>query len=102
MSEDIKEIIVEFETLPPIEPRYNLFYINLSLYDNKILPSIVHAPILELKTLSNHLKYIYLGDEKTVRIIVVRNLSFVQEDKLIRVLRSQDENRMDHCRHQGD
>ena len=73
--ESIKEIIAEFETLPPIAPRYDLFYIDLPLSNNKILPSIMQAPTLELKTLPNHLKYIYLREEETLPVIVARNLS---------------------------
>ena len=77
MSENIKEIIAEFESLPPIEPRYDLSYIALPLSKNKILPSIVPAPILELKALPSHLKYIYMGDEETLLIIVAKNLSSI-------------------------
>ncbi|KAL5575536.1 hypothetical protein UlMin_017235 [Ulmus minor] len=87
MIESIKELMAEFETLPPIAPRYDLFYIDLPLSNNKLLPSIMQAPTLELKALPNHLKYIYLGEDETLPVIVARNLSSVQEDKLIRVLR---------------
>ncbi|KAL5540823.1 hypothetical protein UlMin_043793 [Ulmus minor] len=85
--ESIKELMAEFETLPAVAPRYDLFYIDLPLSNNKLLPSIMQAPTLEFKTLPNHLKYIYLGEEETLPVIVARNLSSVQEDKLIRVLR---------------
>ena len=50
MIENIKELIAEFETLPPIAPRCDLFYIDLPLSNNKLLPSIIRAPTLELKT----------------------------------------------------
>ena len=75
--ESIKELMAEFETLPPIAPRYDLFYIDLPLSNNKLLPSIMQAPTLELKALPNHLKYIYLGEEETLPVIVARNLSSV-------------------------
>ena len=39
--ESIKELIAEFENLPPIAPRYDLFYIDLPLSNNKLLPSIM-------------------------------------------------------------
>ena len=77
MIENIKELIAEFETLPPIAPRYDLFYVDLPLSNSKILPSIMQAPTLELKTLPSHLKYIYLGEEKNLPVIVARNLSSV-------------------------
>ena len=72
--ECIKELMAEFETLPPIAPRYDLFYIDLPLSNNKLLPSIMQAPTLKLKTLPNHLKYIYLGEEETLPVIVARVL----------------------------
>ncbi|KAI5313221.1 hypothetical protein L3X38_042395 [Prunus dulcis] len=44
------------------------------------------APQIELKPLSENLKYAYLGDEKTLPVIIASNLSAFEEDKLIRVL----------------
>ncbi|XP_023732206.1 uncharacterized protein LOC111880021 [Lactuca sativa] len=46
-------------------------------YDN------TKAPKLELKTLPNHLKYAYLGEEKTLPIIISNKLSIEEEDKLV-------------------
>ncbi|XP_026419453.1 uncharacterized protein LOC113315378 [Papaver somniferum] len=45
------------------------------------------APILELKPLLDHLKYVYLGDKEELLVIIVKDLTKVQEEKLIRVLR---------------
>ncbi|VVA38982.1 Hypothetical predicted protein, partial [Prunus dulcis] len=45
------------------------------------------APQVELKPLPENLKYAYLGDEKTLPVIIASNLSASEEDKLIRVLR---------------
>ena len=59
ISQSIKEIIAEFDYLPLLAPRYDLSYITVLLFDKKLLPSSVHAPILELKALLKHLKYIY-------------------------------------------
>ena len=87
MSQNTKEIIAEFDFLPPFEPRYDLSYIALPFSDKKFLPSIVQALILELKALLKHLKYIYLGDKETLLFIVAKNLSSVQEEKLVQILR---------------
>nr|XP_009786564.1 PREDICTED: uncharacterized protein LOC104234659 [Nicotiana sylvestris] len=50
-------------------------------------PSIEEAPKLELKPLPPHLQYAYLGDSDTLPVIVSSDLSILQEEKLLRVLR---------------
>nr|XP_009803998.1 PREDICTED: uncharacterized protein LOC104249301 [Nicotiana sylvestris] len=50
-------------------------------------PSIEEAPKLELKPLPPHLQYAYLGDSDTLLVIVSSDLSKLQEEKLLRVLR---------------
>ncbi|XP_070022474.1 uncharacterized protein [Nicotiana sylvestris] len=50
-------------------------------------PSIEEAPKLELKPLPPHLQYAYLGDSDTLPVIVSSDLSKLQEEKLLRVLR---------------
>ena len=52
-----------------------------------LLSSIVKALNLELKQLPEHLTYAYLGEHKTLPVIVATNLSFGEEEKLSRVLR---------------
>jgi hypothetical protein len=42
---------------------------------------------LELKELPKHLKYAYLGENKTLPVILAANLSLGEEEKLLRVLR---------------
>ena len=49
-------------------------------------PSL-HAPKLELKTLPDHLKYVFLGENETLPVIIASNLSSLQEEKLIQVLK---------------
>ncbi|RDX79035.1 hypothetical protein CR513_40585, partial [Mucuna pruriens] len=44
-------------------------------------------PPMELKPLSNHLKYAYLDKEQQLPIIIANNLCQEQEDKLLEVLR---------------
>ncbi|OIT35392.1 hypothetical protein A4A49_61978, partial [Nicotiana attenuata] len=50
-------------------------------------PSIEEAPKLELKPLPPHLQNAYLGSSDTLPIIVSSDLSKLQEEKLLRVLR---------------
>jgi hypothetical protein len=52
-----------------------------------LFPSIVKAPNLELKQLPEHLTYAYLGENKTLPMIVAANLSSGEEEKLLRILR---------------
>ncbi|KAH9717584.1 hypothetical protein KPL71_021883 [Citrus sinensis] len=66
---------------------YNVSYLELPLLNEKLLPSIVQAPTLELKPLPEHLQYIYLGENETLPVIIAKTFTPVQQEKLIRVLR---------------
>ncbi|XP_070681806.1 uncharacterized protein [Malus domestica] len=46
-----------------------------------------NAPVLELKPLPDHLKYVFLGDEVTLPIIVSSSLTAMEDEKLIPVLK---------------
>ncbi|XP_070668993.1 uncharacterized protein [Malus domestica] len=58
-----------------------------SVLANKLLPSIVQPPTLELKPLPCHLKYVFLGEDQTLPVIISSSLTAQEEDKLIRVLK---------------
>ncbi|KAA3469718.1 Retrotransposon gag protein [Gossypium australe] len=49
--------------------------------------SIKEPPKLELKVLSSHLKYVYLGDYSTLHVIVSTEITEHQEEQLIEVLK---------------
>ncbi|XP_028785464.1 uncharacterized protein LOC114741374 [Neltuma alba] len=51
-------------------------------------PFVDKPLVLELKTLPLHLKYAYLGSSATLPVIVSSQLSTLQEEKLLRVLRN--------------
>ena len=87
MSPDIEEMIMALQSLPPFTKVYEVKKLNLIPSHNKLLPSVVQAPILELKPLPNHLKYAYLGDDDLLPVIIAKNLTSVQEERLLRVLR---------------
>ncbi|CAN6560251.1 unnamed protein product [Malus baccata var. baccata] len=80
------EIVAALESLPqhhgkPSNP------ISISVSTNKLLPSVIQAPVLELKPVPNHLKYVFLGDNETLPVIVSSSLTAIEEEKLIRVLK---------------
>ncbi|CAN6720957.1 unnamed protein product [Malus baccata var. baccata] len=83
------EIMAALESLPqyhgkPSNP------ISISVCTNKLLPSVTQAPVLLLKPLPNHLKYVFLGDNETLPVIVSSSLTAIEEEKLIRVLKEHE------------
>jgi len=56
-----------------------------------LLPSYISPPKLELKSLPENLKYVYLGDDETLPVIISKAWASEQEDKLIGVLREHSE-----------
>jgi len=71
-------------------PHGNVF-VDLILSHKKLLPSILQAPELELKCLPDNLKYVFIGDNNTLPIIITKGLTSTQEKKLVKLL----------CMHQG-
>jgi hypothetical protein len=61
--------------------------IPLTLPSEKLLPSIVQAPVAELKPLPDHLKYAFLGEKETLSVIISSKLNESQEEKLVAVLK---------------
>ncbi|KAM1811185.1 hypothetical protein ACFX1T_027755 [Malus domestica] len=86
LSEDIIEIVATLESLPPQSGKF-LDPILSSVSANKMLPSVVQPPTLELKSLPNHLKYVYLGEDETLPVIISTSLTAQEEGKLMRVLK---------------
>ncbi|CAN6567584.1 unnamed protein product [Malus baccata var. baccata] len=85
-KEEHAELVAAFESLPqhrgkPLNP------IPIPVSTNTLLPYVIQAPVLELKPLPDHLKYVFLGDEETLPVIVSSSLTALEEDKLIRVLK---------------
>ncbi|XP_026450283.1 uncharacterized protein LOC113350376 [Papaver somniferum] len=87
ICDEHKEAILALNSLQEVPQKYNTFYVSLPITNEKLLPSIVQTPILELKPLPDHLKYIYLGDKEELSVIIAKDLTKVQEEKLVRVLR---------------
>ncbi|KAM1419255.1 hypothetical protein ACFXTO_022810 [Malus domestica] len=85
-NDEHAELVAALESLPkhhgkPSNP------IPIPVSTNTLLPSVIQAPVLELKPLPDHLKYAFLGEEETLPIIVSSSLTALEEEKLIRVLK---------------
>jgi hypothetical protein len=61
-------------------------FVNLVLSHKKLLPSILQAPELELKPLPDNLKYVFIGDNNTLPVIIAKGLTSAQEEKLVELL----------------
>ncbi|KAJ9187026.1 hypothetical protein P3X46_002525 [Hevea brasiliensis] len=87
LSVEVQEAVMALQSLPPVPKRYGVSRIDLPISHTKLLPSVVQAPVLEHKPLPENLKCVYLGDNETLSVIISSNLTKIQEDRLIRVLR---------------
>ncbi|CAN6716326.1 unnamed protein product [Malus baccata var. baccata] len=62
-SEEIIELVAALESLPKHGGKSPNFD-SIPISTNKLLPSIIQAPIIDLKPLPSHLKYIFLGETR--------------------------------------
>ena len=86
LKEGLIETVAALESLPRhVGKSPSLSSISVST--NKLLPSVVQPPSLEIKPLPDHLKYVFLGDDETLPVIVSSTLTAQEEGKLLRVLR---------------
>ncbi|XP_068323129.1 uncharacterized protein, partial [Pyrus communis] len=83
---EVLEMVAALESLPSHSGKSPLSLLD-SVLTNKLLPSIVQPPTLELKPLPSHLKYVFLGEDQTLPVIISSSLTAQEEDKLIRVLK---------------
>ncbi|CAN6544902.1 unnamed protein product [Malus baccata var. baccata] len=85
-SEELLEVVAALESSPKLDGKYTNRE-SIPISTNKLLPSIIQAPVLELKPLPSHLKYIFLGENETLPAIISSSLTAQQEEKLLRVLK---------------
>ncbi|CAN6679399.1 unnamed protein product [Malus baccata var. baccata] len=85
-SEELIEVVAALESSPKLDGKYTNRE-SIPISTNKLLPSIIQAPILELKPLPSHLKYIFLGENETLPAIISSSLTAQEEEKLLRVLK---------------
>ena len=81
VEDPLREIVKHLETQPPLTSRGN--HLELLPSQVKMLPSILQPPILELKALPDHLKYVFLGEKDTLPVIVSNRLTKDEEESLV-------------------
>ena len=89
-SEALKKEETEWEVMAIQEGRPPWTHLVESLpdhIDTHLKPSIESPPQVDLKELPSHLKYAFLGDEKTLPVIIASNLEEMQERALLKVLK---------------
>ncbi|CAN6573221.1 unnamed protein product [Malus baccata var. baccata] len=69
LRDEVIEMVAALESLP-----------SQSVSANKMLPSVVQPPTLELKPLPSHLKYVYLGENEKLPVIISTSLTAQEED----------------------
>ncbi|CAM8999043.1 unnamed protein product [Rhodiola kirilowii] len=85
LAEGMEGALYHLEVSRPLTPRYEVNEIRL-FKSNTCLPSIVQAPEVELKPLPEHLKYVFLGNNGTLPVIIKSGLETDQERRLVEVL----------------
>ncbi|XP_075518285.1 uncharacterized protein LOC142552395 [Primulina tabacum] len=86
-NEDIKEYMQYLESGRPISKMVNSRIAELGHIPKPLKSSIEEAPILEMKPLPSHLKYLFLLDNNKLPVIVSSTLTGMEEEKLLQVLR---------------
>ncbi|CAL2270597.1 unnamed protein product [Prunus armeniaca] len=81
------ELVCSMDSYILVGKRYENQFESLPPPTNKVLPSIVQAPELELKELPKHVKYAYLGENETLPVIIASHLELNDEKKFLRVLK---------------
>ncbi|XP_062151844.1 uncharacterized protein LOC133860215 [Alnus glutinosa] len=87
LSIDLQETVAALNDCSKLQQSSNIPYIALPISNERHLPSVLQAPIPELKPLPSHLKYVFMGDEGTLPVIISSKLNAPQEEKLMQVLK---------------
>ena len=87
LSTDLQETVAALNDFLKLQQSGNVPYITLPVSNERPLPSVLQAPIPDLKPLPSHLKYVFLGDEGTLPVIISSKPSALQEEKLVQVLK---------------
>ncbi|CAL2239421.1 unnamed protein product [Prunus armeniaca] len=86
-EEVLMEMVVALEALKPYPSTFSPLIEPLGPSVTHLTPSVVKPPKLELKPLPSHLKYAYLAEFETLPVIIASDLTPLEEEKLIRVLK---------------
>ncbi|XP_074297896.1 uncharacterized protein LOC141628687 [Silene latifolia] len=68
-SADLKEVVANLHKLEELPLDFNN-KLPLTVPSEKLLPSVLQAPVVKLKPLPEHLKYIFLGEGETLPVII--------------------------------
>jgi hypothetical protein len=82
---NVHELALALQALQTIP--YGNVFVDLVLSHKKLLPSILWAPELELKPLPDNLKYVFIGDNNILPVIISKGLTSAQEEKLVKLFR---------------
>ncbi|XP_057784322.1 uncharacterized protein LOC131001771 [Salvia miltiorrhiza] len=86
-NEAIREIIMQLYSTEEIPIRHLSSRMPIPTNTEPILPSVVKPPKLDLKVLPQHLKYVFLGEDNTLPVIISNELSAEQEVRLVSLLK---------------
>ncbi|KAI5339036.1 hypothetical protein L3X38_018308 [Prunus dulcis] len=83
----LMEMVAALEALKPYPSTFSSLIEPLGPSAAHLIPFVGKPPKLELKPLPSHLKYAYLAEFETLPVIIASDLTPLEEDKLIRVLK---------------
>jgi len=87
VPQNVHESTLALQSLQSLQTvPYGNVFVDLVLSHKKLLPSILQAPELELKPLPDNLKYVFIGDNNTLPVIIATGLINTQEEKLVKLL----------------
>ncbi|KAI5313288.1 hypothetical protein L3X38_042462 [Prunus dulcis] len=86
-EEVLMEMVPALEALKPYPSTFSSLIEPLGPSATHLIPSVGKPPNLKLKPLPSHLKYAYLAEFETLPVIIASDLTPLEEDKLIRVLK---------------
>ncbi|XP_075515330.1 uncharacterized protein LOC142549969 [Primulina tabacum] len=86
-NQELHECISYLEADRPISKTVNSRIGELGHVPRPLKSSIEESPVLEMKPLPSHLKYLFLLDNDKLPVIVSSTLTGMEEEKLLRVLR---------------
>ncbi|KAM0992855.1 hypothetical protein ACFX2A_008716 [Malus domestica] len=87
IEKELIQTVAVIESLSPICGKSSSYFISLPTSNETTLPSVIQAPKLKLKTIPEHLKYAFLGEDETLPVIISSQLTAEEREKLIRVLK---------------
>ncbi|KAL2491921.1 DNA-directed DNA polymerase [Abeliophyllum distichum] len=79
---------MQLEASPSVSYKRTRLFEPLGESPQRPVPFIENAPDLELKPLPSHLRYAYLGNSTNLPVIIANDMTELEEEKLLRILRN--------------